>query len=1438
LIMSGYGSVAGAKGKVSSDSNVKSESTPLIPPSVKEDAYYASMIETSSWWSRLTFGWFAPLLEIGNEKGKLDAEDLAQVEFPHNYVTKSVTERFQKFWDEELKAASQQDPIQRKLVKGWFSTPSLPRSLFRAFGREYIEAGFLKLVHDLCIFVGPQVLNGLIIFLRDPNAPMSRGLWLALIVTCSQLTMSLCLRHYFYKCGASGLCIRTSVVVAVYKKALVLAAGERQIRTTGEITNLISIDAQRMRDLTPYLHAIWYSFVQIGMAIYFLWQQLGSSCLGGVAVIIVMIPVTRAVAEWIGSLQKKLMKARDKRVELNSEILGSMKVVKLQAWEESFQDRILALRSSELADLYDYLVASCISTIIWSSAPLAVALATFTTYTLSGHDLDVASALTALALFDILRFPLFMLPQVINNIVEASISFNRVRSFLMCDDHKPVASENLQGKGLQIENASFAYETRKPKLQEADADAKTVEINDAKWEMALLKSQLQDAENKIRELVKPNSYNNDEVIEQHLESLEPDPLANLLCLKRICLETKGAEMIAVVGGVGSGKSSLLKAMLGEIRSLSGTTSAKGDIAYFSQNPFILNATVKANIIFGHANEPFDAERYKRALHCCALTHDLKLLPAGDMTEIGEKGVTLSGGQKARVAMARVVYHNPDICLLDDPLAAVDAHVGKHIFQKAIIDELLLDKSSSISVLDGKAKKRTVVLVTNAIQYLNNPLIDRIVVLKDGSIAEEGTYAELSKADSIFAGYLAVLNETGETDAEDISVPTLSELSESTSFQSLNELGDSTDQPDVARVLSPLRRSSIKEKDESLKGLSGSSKGDGSTLMTDELREREVGHVGRKVYASLARAAGGVLVPVLIIFLFILVECITVSSKWWLTYWSQHQTTENQTHFLVIYALINLTAVVATFFRVFFTVIFGIRASRKMFADILASIFKAPMWFFDTTPIGRIINRFSKDMYVVDEKLVQTLRSFLQTMFAVGSTIIVISGITPIFTVCLIPIIFFYLMQQRYFTVTYRELKRLDSVHRSPIYALLGETLDGVGTIRSFRAQDYLSRRLIDVLDTQQHAYFLTYTAQCWLAVRLELVGTLIITFAALCAVIEHSRDFTEAERESFAGLAGLSVSFALGVTQALNWSVRMSSDFEADMISVERIEQYINVRSEAPRQTETDKEIINKWPTRGEINLTNVKLRYRPGLPLVLKGLDLHIPGGSKVGVVGRTGAGKSTLMLALLRIVELDSGTIEIDSVDTSSLGLSMLRSNIAVVPQDPVLFSGSIRTNLDPFDNFSDDKLYDVLTRVGLYTNLRGNTSSQSLSSVGLCPVRSLEDEVTEGGGNFSVGQRQLLVIGRALLTGASIVVMDEATAAVDADTDARIQRVMRNEFGNATCITVAHRLNTIMDSDFILVMDDGRAAEFESPRILLERGGMFRELVEAAKKDGYLE
>ena len=604
------------------------ETTPLIPnppPLSSLQSHLGNSITSVarfSCFSNLIFQWFVPILDLGNQKDQLQPDDLNLVEFPDVCTTANISKKFKTHWQAQLDLAASSS-------ENWFAAPSLLITLYRSFGLEFIKAGALKLVHDLCLFVGPQVLNGLIHFLRNADAPLSDGLYLTLLVTLSQLLMTLCLRHYFFKCYLTGLQIRSAVVVAVYDKALVLKSSERQTRSLGEITNLVSIDAQRMQDLTTYLHAVWYSFVQIGLALYFLWGQMGPASLGGVVVMLTMMPVTKVVAQWLSGIQKKLMKAKDARVEVNSEILGSMKVIKLQAWEESFQSRLVTLREVELKQLWHYVLAQALSIMMWSTTPLAVALATFAAYILSGHELDVASALTALALFDILRFPLFMLPQVINRIVEASVSMNRIRSFLQCEEHVLNGQGSLQEIGIHMVNASFVYDSRKPKpVDGVTVDPLTKELLDKQWEIQLLKSQLCDIEHKLR------SLEHQRTIKQP-ENDESDA-SDLLCLKRVNFSCRRGELVAVVGGVGCGKSSFVNAVLGEVRQLCGETAVRGKLSYFSQSAFILNDTIRNNILFGHTNEAVDEELYQKCLSSCALTHDLKMLPAGDQTEIGEK----------------------------------------------------------------------------------------------------------------------------------------------------------------------------------------------------------------------------------------------------------------------------------------------------------------------------------------------------------------------------------------------------------------------------------------------------------------------------------------------------------------------------------------------------------------------------------------------------------------------------------------------------------------------------------------------------------------------------------------------------------------------------------------------------------------------------------
>ena len=655
-------------------------------------------------------------------------------------------------------------------------------------------------------------------------------------------------------------------------------------------------------------------------------------------------------------------------------------------------------------------------------------------------------------------------------------------------------------------------------------------------------------------------------------------------------------------------------------------------------------------------------------------------------------------------------------LLDDPLSAVDAHVGKHLFNECIVDKLLNSPAR------GEHDAPSVILVTNALQYLSHRRVTRIVVLDGGCVKEVGTFSELmGDTGGTFHKLLSSYQKTSSS-SMDVSSRSSSPAPSSSSSSSSSPSPSPSPPPRAASAgtaasidtsaslldvvidspsSSPSSSASLKRalKRDSVKTAKSSSSSSSppptgiAQLMTDELKERESGSVSTSVYFSWMKAAGGYRVMASILATYGVTMFIEITARWWLSYWSEHGE-GSQGKFLAIYALINSANVISMFLRQVMLYLSSIRASRVLFEKLLVSIMRAPMSFYDTTPIGRILNRFSKDMYTVDSQIPTTLRAYLGTLSAVIGTLMVISTVTPWFMACLVPVAMFYVHNQRFFVSTYRELRRLDSVSRSPIYALFGETLDGVATVRAYRAEGALKARIADLLDENQTAFFLTFVAQCWLAVRLELAGTAIITFACLCVVLQHS---AQAGNETFAGAAGLSISFALSVTQSLNWSVRMASDLEAQMISVERVQQYCRVEPEAPRDMEGDNNLPPGFP-KGAITFKNAEMRYRPGLPLVLKGLTLDIPAGSRCGVVGRTGAGKSSLMVVLMRLVELSGGAIMIDGVDISTLGLHLLRSKIAIVPQDPVLFSGTVKSNLDPFGNHSDARLWDVLGRVGM--------------------------------------------------------------------------------------------------------------------------------------------
>merc|ERR1719189_1879266 len=790
------------------------------------------------------------------------------------------------------------------------------------------------------------------------------------------------------------------------------------------------------------------------------------------------------------------------------------------------------------------------------------------------------------------------------------------------------------------------------------------------------------------------------------------------------------------------------------------------------------------------------KRYNKILESCAMKADLETLPAGDSTEIGEKGINLSGGQKARVALARVIYSNVDICLLDDPLSAVDSHVGRHIFDNVIgPDGLLADK--------------TRIVVTNAVNFLSQ--VDEILVIKDGEIAERGTYQELIDQQGPFAQFLQEHGNDEDADASD-SDATVEELQKQESQE---------------------KESSSPEKRASLQRLRSRKSTTGEDIKTPkktetqyETEKMETGKVKLEVYLYYVRNMGWCLFGACVS-MFTLYQLFSTGSSIWLSIWSNKA--ENSTEpeiekqnedpleiaslnstflnntsnlhdeekwFLTVYGLFGVGQTVTVVFAALLLYLSTLTGAKTLHNKMLSNILRNPLSFFDTTPQGRILNRFGKDVDVLDTTMAILIRGWITCLLAVISTFLIISYTTPLFLIPIAVVMCCYYFVQRIYVATSRQLKRLESVTKSPIFSNFGETLNGAATIRAFNLQNDFIKRSEKLVDDNQKANYPAIVANRWLAVRLEMVGNLIIFCSALLAVLG---------KDSLTpGLVGLSVSYALSVTQTLNWLVRMTSEVETNIVAVERLKEYSESKTEADWKLESDEKLV-EWPEKASIEFKNVNARYREGLPLVLKDLSFAIEAGQKVGIVGRTGAGKSSVTLTLFRIVELDQGQICIDGIDIASLGLHCLRNKLTIIPQDPVLFSGTLRMNLDPFDHYSDSQLWESLKMSHLETFVTGLKEG-------------LQHEITEGGENVSVGQRQLICLARALLRKTKILVLDEATATVDQETDDLIQATLKTEFADCTVLTIAHRLNTIMDSDRIAVFKKGELEEIGQPEELL--------------------
>ncbi|PLW17293.1 hypothetical protein PCASD_18374 [Puccinia coronata f. sp. avenae] len=1011
------------------------------------------------------------------------------------------------------------------------------------------------------------------------------------------------------------------------------------------------------------------------------------------------------------------MKNKDSRTRLMNEILNNIRSIKLYTWENAFTKKLSAIRNDrELGTLRKIGYLSSASLSLWNFIPFLVAFLAFLIFSLvSDKPLTPALVFPAISLFQLLQFPLAVLPMVINQWVEAYVSATRICKFLTTKElqQDAVVKSGSSTEGLplvQVKDAHFTWSSG------TDSTLSGISLNVSK-----------------------------------------------------------GDLLAVVGRVGSGKSSLLSGILGEMFKLSGTVELRGKVAYAAQTPWLLSATLKENILFG---AEYNKELYDTVIEACALVDDLSMLKDGDETQVGEKGITLSGGQKARISLARTVYARADIYLLDDPLSSVDAHVARHLFDKVIGPNGLL-----------RSKAR--ILCTNAIPFCQQA--DELIMVRDGKIIERGTFQSVLANQGDLK---KLIDDFGKNTSPD-DIPDDLMPSDATIVPSDNSTSSSISKPRQESV-ALMKRPSVSTFKNGNREAMNTRKAPGKVS-----EHKEKGSVKYDVYKTYWRANGVSSVAIALAST-IAQQLLSLVTTLWLKNWSssnQNPSGAQEPHlgyYLGIYGLLGFLTSVAAFVNgVTLFSICAVRSAKVLHDEMFAKVLRAPMSFFDTTPVGTILNRFSRDVFVIDEVLARVFSGFLRTGANVVSVVAVVSWAVPPFLLVGIPLLLIYKSIQSYYLATSREIKRIDAITKSPIFAMFGETLTGVATIRAFGEQGRFVADNETKVDRNQEACFASIAANRWLAVRLELIGNVLILTAASLAVTS-----LVASKPLDSGMIGVLMSYALSITQSLNWLVRSATEVETNIVSCERVVEYTKLKQEGPWESDEHHRPHPSWPEKGEIIYEGVECRYRDGLDLVLKGVDFKVQPQEKIGICGRTGAGKSTVTLSLFRLIEKAAGRILIDGVDISQIGLNDLRSKISIIPQDSQCFEGTLRANLDPEGSKTDEELWRVLEHSKLKAHI------QSLEG-------GLDARIEEGGNNLSNGQRQLLCLARAMLLKSSkILVMDEATSSVDPETDSDIQAVIRNEFKSFTVLVIAHRLNTILDCDKILVINKGKVVEFDTP------------------------
>ncbi|KAI1293287.1 hypothetical protein EDD11_008442 [Mortierella claussenii] len=1305
--------------------------------------------ENNAWLpSRLSLWWLNGFFKQGY-KHRVGEDDLYEM-LDHNKsspLTMHVVEK----WEAEQKRAA---------LKG--KTPSFLRAVVMAFWKRYYTCIIGMELGDACQISNPLLLQQVINFVNNSSSdnppPAYHGYGLAVAMVCLTLAQNVFYQRWNLGSVTMGIYIRAAIIDLVFRKATKLSSKAHLVYPDGSIINLMSTDASRidtaMLSMLLVVSVPIYTIVVIGLLIHL----MGPSALLGAGILVFANPAQAFAMSRLGPFRKRASEFTDSRIRLTQEILQGIKVIKFFSWESEFLKKLSSIRTSELANVAKLLYIRGAVAATSASLPALASALSFILYGAIGNELRAEIVFPALAYFTVLRTPLMVLPSAYTVTVDAYVAMKRIQTFLLSEEASPIPPPDPQHEyALSMKDASFIWD----QLPSSSGSTDTLISQD-------VSGTSEQTENDTV-TVKSSDI---PVVEG-----KPKPETDRSYLTKLNLHIPRGSLVAVVGPVGSGKSSLLQSMIGNMTQIEGQVTRGTNISYASQTAWIQNATIQDNILF---DTPFDEERYQRVIKACCLEADLKLFPFGDQTEIGERGVNLSGGQKARLSLARSVYFDAGIVIMDDPLSAVDAHVGKRLWQDCVLKEL---------------GGRTRIIATHQLHVL--PDTDYVICMKAGTIAEEGTFKDLMAKNGEFGalmtqyGGMQAGSEEEEVNFDDIQPDTTVVDEEKAEFRrrasvaaASSTLSQSNETEDVFnRDIKNEHRQSLDDKIEKPQA-----------LMSQE--ERESGAVKGNVYSGYLKASGWYFWAITF-GLFLLQQAANVLGNQWMSWWSEDRfklTTREYIGAYAGFAIAQLVLVSMASLMLSFTIV---RTANAMHDAAFKRVLYSPLAFFDTTPLGRILNRFSRDVDTLDNVLWSTLYEFTTTVATLIGTMVLIIVVFPWLVLAIVPILGLYYGLSIYYRATSREVKRLDSNMRSYLYAYFSESLTGLGTLKAFDVVQKAVLKNEYRIDLNNRPYYLYQLGARWLSIRVNVLGALM-TFSTVVLITATRFSINPAS-------AGLVLSYLARISGDLNWGVQRLSTLENNMNSAERLVHYVDNLDQERATERPDNKPPAAWPSEGKIDFKSVSMRYRPELPRVLRDISFEIQPGHKVGVVGRTGAGKSSLIHALFLLSELDGGQIVIDGIDTTTLGTSDLRPNIAIIPQDPVLFQGTFRYNLDPLSRHTEQELWQVLET----SDLKAYVQAQD---------GGLDAHVSAQGENLSVGQRQLVCLSRALLAKSKVVVLDEATASVDMATDALIQKAIRIDFAHSTVITVAHRINTIIDYDRILVMHQGQVAEYDTPRNLL--------------------